>query len=74
MQFLPEKEVELGAFSMMHWLVVLLVALIALCAGKFPRLMRDLGEGIKSFKTSLGSTADDRAAINRDNRTSPSDH
>ena len=43
----------MGAFSLMHWLVVLLVVLIVFNAGKFPRMMRDLGEGIKTFRANV---------------------
>jgi TatA/E family protein of Tat protein translocase len=48
-----QKEEKLGAFSLMHWLVVLLVILIVLGVGRFPRLMRDLGEGIRTFRANL---------------------
>ena len=50
----------MGAFSLMHWLVVLVVVLIVLGAGKFPRLMRDLGEGIKIFRANLDDRGEAR--------------
>jgi sec-independent protein translocase protein TatA len=43
----------MGSFSMMHWLVVLLVVLLLFGAGKIPRLMGDLAKGIKTFKSSM---------------------
>jgi sec-independent protein translocase protein TatA len=43
----------MGSFSMMHWLVVLLVVLLLFGAGKIPRLMGDLAKGIKTFKTNM---------------------
>ena len=49
----PEEGKALGAFSLSHWLVVLLVVLILFGAGKLPRLMGDFAKGIKNFKTSL---------------------
>jgi sec-independent protein translocase protein TatA len=50
----------MGSFSMMHWLVVLLVVLLLFGAGKIPRLMGDLAKGIKTFKASMNE--DDGAA------------
>ena len=44
----------MGALSFGHWVVVLLVVLIVLATGRFPRLMQDLGDGIKSFRGSVG--------------------
>jgi sec-independent protein translocase protein TatA len=43
----------LGGLSTMHWLVVLLVILVVFGAGKLPRLMGDLGMGIKNFKRTM---------------------
>jgi sec-independent protein translocase protein TatA len=49
----PEEGKALGAFSLSHWLVVLLVVLVLFGAGKLPRLMGDFARGIKNFKTNL---------------------
>lgn len=40
-----------GSFSIWHWLIVLAVVLVLFGGGgKIPRLMKDLGSGIKQFK------------------------
>lgn len=43
-----------GSFSIWHWLIVLAVVLLLFGGGgKIPRLMKDLGTGVKSFKKGL---------------------
>lgn len=43
-----------GSFSVWHWLIVLAVVLILFGGGgKIPRLMKDLGSGIKQFKSGM---------------------
>ncbi len=49
----------MGSFSIMHWLVVLLVVLLLFGAGKLPRLMGDVARGIKSFKKEMHDGKDD---------------
>lgn len=39
--------------SLVHWLVVALVIIIVFGAGKLPRVMGDLAEGIKAFKRGM---------------------
>jgi len=44
----------MGSFSIWHWLIVLAVILLLFGgAGKIPRLMRDMGQGINAFKKGL---------------------
>jgi sec-independent protein translocase protein TatA len=59
----------MGHFSIWHWLIVLAVVLILFGGGgKIPKLMKDLGQGITSFKRGLKedekgkATADEAAA------------
>ena len=49
----------MGSFSLMHWIVVILVVVLLFGAGRVSGLMGDVAKGIKSFKTGL---ADDDAA------------
>ena len=42
-----------------HILVVLVIILIVFGAGKLPRVMGDLGKGIRSFKEGLEGKGDD---------------
>ncbi|MEO1192536.1 MAG: twin-arginine translocase TatA/TatE family subunit [Pseudomonadota bacterium] len=44
----------MGSMSIWHWLIVLAVVLLLFGGGgKIPRLMKDMGTGIKSFKKGL---------------------
>ncbi|HKY95051.1 MAG TPA: twin-arginine translocase TatA/TatE family subunit [Kiloniellales bacterium] len=44
----------MGSMSVWHWLIVLAVVLLLFGGGgKIPRLMKDLGTGVKSFKKGL---------------------
>ena len=43
----------MGEFSLLHWLVVLLVILIVFGPKRLPELARSLGEGIREFKKSF---------------------
>jgi len=39
--------------SMIHWAIVALVVFVLFGAGKLPRLMGDVAEGIKAFKKGM---------------------
>jgi len=41
----------MGSFSLMHWMIVLLIILLLFGAGKLPRVMGDFAKGIKAFTT-----------------------
>lgn len=43
----------MGAFSIWHVLVILLVVLILFGAGKLPQVMGDLAKGLKNFKQGM---------------------
>jgi len=43
----------MGSFSLMHWMVVLLIVLLLFGAGKLPRVMGDFAKGIKAFKAGM---------------------
>jgi sec-independent protein translocase protein TatA len=43
----------MGGFSLVHWLIVLLVAIILLGRGRFSAAAADMAKGIKSFKKGL---------------------
>jgi len=51
----------MGSFSIMHWLVVLIVVILLFGAGKMPRLMGDFAKGIKTFKKEI-KDEDDKSA------------
>ncbi len=43
----------MGALSLMHWIVVLVIVLLLFGAGKLPSVMGDVAKGIKSFKRGM---------------------
>lgn len=50
----PATLAIIGSMSIWHWLIVLAVVLLLFGGGgKIPRLMKDVGTGIKSFKKGL---------------------
>ncbi len=64
----------MGAFSIWHWLIVLVVLLLLFGRGKIPALMGDMAKGIKAFKT--GMKEDDETPpkeIDQDSATAADD-
>jgi sec-independent protein translocase protein TatA len=51
----------MGSFSLMHWMIVLLIVLLLFGAGKLPRVMGDFAKGIKAFKAGMKDPDDDEA-------------
>lgn len=43
----------MGSFSLMHWMIVLLIVLLLFGAGKLPHVMGDFAKGIKAFKAGM---------------------
>ena len=54
--------------SMGHLLIVLVIVLVLFGAGKLPRMMGDMGRGIRSFKDGLNARddADDQKKLPND--------
>ena len=52
----------MGGFSLLHWLIVLLVVLILFGRGRVSEIMGDFGKGIKNFKKGLNEE-DTSAAV-----------
>ena len=43
----------MGAFSIWHWVIVLIIVLLLFGKGKIPTLMADMAKGIKSFEKNM---------------------
>ena len=43
----------MGSFSLMHWIVVLVIVLLLFGAGKLPNVMGDVAKGMKAFRAGL---------------------
>ncbi|MCI4590068.1 twin-arginine translocase TatA/TatE family subunit [Sphingobium sp. BYY-5] len=51
----------MGSFSLMHWVIVLLVVMLLFGGGRISGLMGDVAKGIKSFKKGMADDDDDIA-------------
>ena len=47
----------MGSFSLIHWVIVLIVVLLLFGRGRVSEIMGDFGKGIKSFKQGLNEEA-----------------
>lgn len=52
-------------------IIILLVVLILFGAGKLPRVMGDLGKGLRNFKDGLKGEADDDNKDNKNGKSLP---
>ncbi len=52
---MPGRQVDMGEFSAIHWLIVLAVIVLLFGGKKIPEVMRGLGEGIRNFKEGMHS-------------------
>lgn len=52
----------MGSFSLMHWVIVLLVIMLLFGGGRISGLMGDVAKGIKSFKKGMAEDDDAPAA------------
>lgn len=43
----------MGSFSLVHWIVLAVVAVLVLGGGRFSNLMGDVAKGIKQFKRGM---------------------
>ena len=57
----------MGAFSIWHWIIVLIIVLLLFGKGKIPSLMADMAKGIKSFKKNM-SDDDNPDSSSQDNQ------
>jgi len=57
----------MGGFSLVHWLIVLLVILILFGRGRISEIMGDFGKGIKSFKKGMAEDDEAKPAPRIDN-------
>jgi len=67
---LQKKETSVGNFSVMHWIVVAVVALVLFGRGRISETMGDFGKGIKSFRKGM-TEVDDEPATAQSPATTP---
>jgi sec-independent protein translocase protein TatA len=59
----------MGAFSIWHWIIVLIIVLLLFGKGKIPTLMADMAKGIKSFKKNMSDDdASDKSNSDNSNK------
>jgi sec-independent protein translocase protein TatA len=59
----------MGAFSIWHWIIVLIIVLLLFGKGKIPTLMADMAKGIKSFKKNMSEEdASDKSDIDNSDK------
>jgi len=62
----------MGSFSLMHWMIVLLIVLLLFGAGKLPRVMGDFAKGLKAFKSGMKEDDDEATAAPKQQVPPPS--
>jgi len=58
----------MGSFSLMHWVLVVLVIVLLFGGGRISSLMGDVAKGIKAFKKGMADDEDSSAASRPVNR------
>lgn len=56
----------MGAFSIWHLLIVLMVILVVFGAGRLPSVMGDMAKGVKAFKKGMADEEQPPVAANKD--------
>ena len=49
----------MGSFSLMHWVIVLIIIVLLFGGGRISSIMGDVAKGIKSFKKGMADDEDD---------------
>ena len=64
----------MGAFSIWHWIIVLVIVVLLFGRGKIPELMGDVAKGIKNFKSGMAEDeADASKTVEHDENEKKSD-
>lgn len=64
----------MGFGSIGHWLIVLLVVLLVFGAGRLPKVMSDIGKGVRALRDGLKEDDNPTQTANKevaDDRTKP---
>lgn len=60
----------MGSFSLMHWIVLGVIAILLLGGGRFSNMMGDVAKGIKQFKKGMAED-DDKPATRIEGKAAP---
>ena len=61
----------MGSFSLMHWLVFGLIAILVLGGGRFSNMMGDVAKGIKNFKKGMSEEEDEPKRVETQKAADP---
>jgi sec-independent protein translocase protein TatA len=61
----------MGGFSMMHWLIVGIIAILLLGGGRFSNMMGDVAKGIKQFKKGMAEDDEPKPATRIEGKAAP---
>ena len=61
----------MGGLSVMHWLVLGIVAILLLGGGRFSNMMGDVAKGIKQFKKGMAEDDDAKPATRIEGKAAP---
>ena len=61
----------MGSFSLMHWVIVLLVVMLLFGGGRISGLMGDVAKGIKSFKKGMAEEDEAKPAPRLQSQANP---
>lgn len=55
----------MGSFSLMHWLIVMVVILVLFGRGKISETMGDFGKGLREFRRGMNERDDEQKNLPR---------
>lgn len=61
----------MGAGSIWHWVIVLLVIVLLFGAKRIPELAKGLGSGVKNFKKAIKEDDEDQEKITQNTQSKP---
>jgi len=61
----------MGGLSVMHWLVLGIVAILLLGGGRFSNMMGDVAKGIKQFKKGMAEEDEPKPATRIEGKAAP---
>jgi len=61
----------MGSFSLMHWLIVGIIAILLLGGGRFSNMMGDVAKGIKNFKKGMAEEDEPKPATRIEGKPAP---
>ncbi len=53
----------MGSFSLMHWLILIIVVMLLFGPSRLPSIGKNLGEAIRGLKSGLAGTDDEHAKL-----------